>query len=130
MSNWNGHAPATSGVLLDLLTTAHTGRTLFSIAQRALFTACEFWAATKNRTLLDHLGSDAESQLRAAEESFDLIGLKWAPRILERTRMQLEVDSPASLVRIAEDLEDVLNALDEPVDSAIASFASLQVSTA
>ena len=123
MRDWNGHEPATSDVLLDLLTTAHTGRTRFSIAQRALFTACEFWAATKNSALMEHLSDDTENKLQAAEQSFTLIGLKWTTVVIKRARLQLAVDTPVSLQQIIEEMQSALSGTDEPVDAAIATFA-------
>jgi hypothetical protein len=127
MPNWKGHRPATSTVLVDLLTTAHTGGVKFSRSERVLFTACEFWAAARNHALAGLLGDDAEAQLCAAEESFKTIGLKKAALVLRSGRIKLtEIDRPLPLQRVATTIENALAAIDEPVDEAIANFATEQ----
>ncbi|MDP9011738.1 MAG: hypothetical protein M3O41_03590 [Pseudomonadota bacterium] len=128
LPGWDGHKPVTSSVLLGLLTTAHTGKTRFSNSQRVLFTACEFWAAAQNRTLVDHLGEAMESRLGAAELSFSVIGLNKTAMVLKRARMQLVVDASAPVEQIIEDMEDALSAIDEPVDRAIELFAKRELS--
>jgi hypothetical protein len=124
MAAWDRHKPGTSNALLDLLTTAHTGRTRFSHSQRALFTACEFWAASQNGSLSAHLGNDIESRLEAAETSFVVIGLPKTARILKRARMQLGADSPAPTKRVIQEIEDALTAIDEPIDDTFEHFAT------
>jgi len=127
MPNWDGHRPATSAVLIDLITTAHSGRVRFSRSERVLFTACEFWAAARNRSLLGLLSDDAESQLRAAEESFTAMGLTKSALILRSGRMSLmQSDPPATLEQVAENIERALGDIEEPVDEVIAGFASGQ----
>src|ERR1700722_3571928 len=103
MAAWDRHKPGTSNALIDLLTTAHTGRTRFSDSQRALFTACEFWAASQNGSLSAHLGNDIESRLEAAETSFVMIGLPKTAGILKRARVQLGADSPAPTKRVIQE---------------------------
>jgi hypothetical protein len=127
MPKWKGHKPATSAVLVDLLTTAHTGGVKFSRSERVLFTACEFWAAARNRALAGLLSDDAENQLSAAEQSFKIIGLNKAALVLRSGRIKLaEIDTPLPLERVAATIENALAAIDEPVDEAIANFASDQ----
>ncbi|MEA3135443.1 MAG: hypothetical protein QOG17_3289 [Gammaproteobacteria bacterium] len=127
MPSWEGHRPATSAVLIDLITTAHSGRVRFSRSERVLFTACEFWAAARNRSLLGLLSEDAESQLRAAEGSFTAMGLAKSALVLRRGREKLmENDPPVTLRRLAGNIETALADIDEPVDEVIAGFASGQ----
>lgn len=128
LPRWDGHKPVTSGVLLGLLTAAHAGKTRFSKSQRILFTACEFWAAAQNRTLVEHLGEAMESRLGAAELSFSVIGLNKTAIVLKRARMQIVVAAPAPVGQIIEDMENALSAIDEPVDRAIELFAKRQLS--
>jgi hypothetical protein len=128
MPTLDGHKSATSEVLLDLLTGAHTGRTRFSLAQRAFFTVCEFWAAAQNRSLLSHLGDAVESGLQAAETSFSVIGLPNTASLLTRARIQLSLDSPIAVERVLAQLENALSAVDEPVDDAIERFAKRELS--
>ncbi len=124
--DWEGHKPTTSAVLLDVITTATTGSAKVSRADRVLFTACEFWASARNRTLLDQLSDDPETQLRAAEAAFTVIGLKKAAQILQRGRMSLLLDEPVPLPKVVEIIEKSLAVIDEPVDQMIAEFADRQ----
>jgi sigma54-dependent transcription regulator len=126
MTDWQGHKQATTAVLLDLVTTAHTGRTRFSRSERALFTACEFWAASRNGSLADLLADDSCSQLRAAEDSFNFIGLKKIASALMQARSELS--ETFSATDVAKQLEVSLSEIDEPVDLVLARFATEGVS--
>ncbi len=64
MSDWEGHKPSTSAALLEVITTAATGSARVCRDDRILFTACEFWASARNKTLLQQLSEDAISQLQ------------------------------------------------------------------
>jgi hypothetical protein len=92
--DWEGHKPATSALLLDVITTAATGSAKVSRADRVLFTACEFWASARNGSLLVQLSDDPVTQLRAAEAAFTVIGLKKAAGIVQRGRMEMMKTSP------------------------------------
>jgi hypothetical protein len=121
--NWEGHKPATSAELLNVITTATTGSAKLSQSDRVLFTVCEFWASARNRTLLAQLADDAVSQLRAAEIAFTVIGLSKAASIVHRARLDLtESDAPVP-TQIVENMENALADNDEPVDQVIADFA-------
>ncbi|MDT5260983.1 MAG: hypothetical protein QOD10_6063 [Mycobacterium sp.] len=121
--NWEGHKPATSAELLNVITTAATGSARLSQSDRVLFTVCEFWASARNRTLLAQLADDAVSQLRAAEIAFTVIGLSKAASIVHRARLDLtESDAPVP-TQIVENMENALADNDEPVDQVIADFA-------
>lgn len=74
MDTWRGHFPITSFVRQALLNKAAVAGAAFSPAERTLFVACEFWAATATRELARHLGSQAEERLRAAHRAFSQIG--------------------------------------------------------
>jgi hypothetical protein len=122
---WEGHQPATSERLLDVMTTATTGSAKVSRSEKVLFTACEFWASARNRTLLGQLSDDAITQLRAAEASFTVIGLTQVASVLRRARVDLtEIDPPPSLRAVAEYIEKSLADSGERVDQALADFAS------
>ena len=128
MTDWHGHEKATSTAMLELVTAAHTGRTRFNRSERALFTACEFWAASRNRSLTDLLRDDPVAQLKAAEDSFNIIGLKATASAVDRARLILGTTFSATrLKRVTADLEDVLSAIEEPVDEHIAGFAREEV---
>jgi hypothetical protein len=125
--DWNGHKPATSAVLLDVITTAATGSAQVSRADRVLFTACEFWASARNGSLLGQLSDEPLTQLRAAEAAFTVIGLRKAAGIVQRGRMALmKTSPPVSLKVVADSIEGELATLDEPVDQMIADFANKQ----
>jgi hypothetical protein len=127
--DWEGHKPATSAVLLDVITTATTGSAKVSRADRVLFTACEFWASARNGSLLSQLSADPVTQLRAAEAAFTVIGLKQAASIVQRGRMDMMRTSPPVPLKVVTDnLERELATLDEPVDQMIADFANREAS--
>ena len=126
---WEGHKPATSALLLDVITTAATGSAKVSRADRVLFTACEFWASARNGSLLSQLSDDPVTQLRAAEAAFTVIGLRKAAGIVQRARMDMmKTSPPVSLQDVTNILERELAILDEPVDQMIADFADTQAS--
>lgn len=123
--DWEGHQPATSARLLDVMTTATSGSAKVSRSEKALFTACEFWASARNRNLLGQLAEDAIGQLRAAEASFTVIGLTDVAGVLRRARVQLtEADPPPALPEVVNTIEERLADTGEPVDQALAEFAS------
>ena len=130
MTEWHGHERATSTAMLELVTAAHTGRTRFSRSERALFTACEFWAAGRNRSLAELLRDDPVLQLQAAEDAFNVIGLKATASAVRRARLRLgTTPSTSRLNRVTAELEHNLSAVEEPVDARIAGFAREEVST-
>lgn len=125
-ANWEGHKPATSAALLDVITDATTGAAKLSRSDRVLFTVCEFWASARNRTLLAQLSDGAVSQLRAAETAFTAIGLTSAAGIVHRARTDLETDPPLPLAQTVGNMEAALADIGESVDQMIADFADAQ----
>jgi len=124
--NWEGHKPATSATLLDVITTATTGSAKVSRSAKALFTACEFWAAARNGGLVAQLADDAIAQLRAAEASFTVVGLLNTAHLLHEARILLAQSTPPSpLAVIVRALEKSLATSQEPVDQRLADFADL-----
>jgi hypothetical protein len=124
MREWRGHRPETCKVLLRLLRKA--GRDAHSVSknERVLFIACEFWAAANNRTLGEHLGEEAITQLQEAEESFAIIGLADIASIVRLGYLDLTNAKPkVSLTDLALHIEDALTCTDERVDESIAHFA-------
>ncbi len=129
MASWQGHRAATSSLLIDVITTAVTGSGRVSRADRVLFTACEFWAAARNRTVLEQLSDDAVAQLQAAETSFAVIGLWEVASIMRRARRALtESGSSVALKYVAESIENSLSDVAEPVDQLIAEYADRRAS--
>ncbi len=121
---WEGHKPGTSSVLLDLATTAASGRVRFSWSQRALFTACEFWAAARNQSLGSHLRDDPREQLRAAVGSFEAMGLTKTAAIIRRGGAKLGGSQPVSSRQVAKEIETALACVDERVDEVLENFAN------
>ncbi len=106
------------------MTTATTGSAKVSRSEKALFTACEFWASARNRSLLGQLAEDPITQLRAAEASFTVIGLAEAAGVLRRARVDLtETFPPPEFRDVIELIEKCLAASIEPVDQVLADFA-------
>jgi hypothetical protein len=124
MAGWSGHRAGTHSALLELLTTAQSGRMKFSEAQRALFTACEFWAAFQNASLSEYLSADTEAYLRAAEAAFGAVGLPTIAAILTSARLRIADNSPVSTRQLAQEIEKALSAVNEPVDLALERFAN------
>jgi hypothetical protein len=90
-------------------------------------TACEFWAAARNGSLIEHLRENPPAQLRAAEAAFTVVGLTKAPSVLHHGRRALtESDPPVSLQSVVEFIETSLAELGEPVDRMIADYAAQQ----
>jgi hypothetical protein len=110
--------------LLDVMTTATTGSAKISRSEKALFTACEFWASARNHSLMGQLAEDAITQLRAAEASFTVIGLAETAGVLRRARADLTETVPAPEFRdVVDTIEKSLAASGEPVDQVLADFA-------
>jgi hypothetical protein len=124
MAAWSGHNRRTSSVLLALLTDAAAGRKEFTMSERTLIFACEFWAAVMNRTLAQHLGRNKSSQLRAAEEVFSAIGAQNVATVLRQGQFELRKrHAHACFRQMAEGMEASLAHVDEPVDNLIALYA-------
>jgi hypothetical protein len=127
MANWEGHKPATSAVLLDVITTATTGSAKLSLSDRVLFNACEFWASVRNHTLVGQLGEDADTQLQAAETSFTVIGLAKEAQVVHFARLALaDPEHPAALPQVVENIENALANSEGYIDQVIAEYANKQ----
>jgi hypothetical protein len=121
---WEGHRPATSAELLNVITTGAAGSAKLSQSDRVLFTVCEFLASARNGTLVAHL---AEDQLREAEIAFTAVGLSNAARIVHRARLDLtEPNASIPLTQIIETMKNALADDDESVDQVLADFADQQ----
>lgn len=124
MDAWRGHLPITSRMLLRILSKAAAGKNEFSRAERILYTACEFWAATAARSIAAHLGSEAIDNLENAIFAFSRIGAVHVENTL--TAFLRDLANPPTKRRYLERLaaleEDLLKTKD-PVDHLIALFA-------
>ena len=127
MSNWEGHKPATSAVLLDVITTATSGSAKLSLSDRVLFNACEFWASVRNHTLLGQLKEEADTQLQAAETSFTVIGLAKEANVVRCARLALaDPENQTPLPQVVESIESALADNEEYIDQKLAEFANKQ----
>lgn len=121
---WHGHLPITQLRMLSILERCTLGRSDFTLAERGLYTACEFWAAVKTHTLNAHLGSDAAERLRQASLVFTAMGAVHAGRSIDATRRGLATPlTPQQRRRRVSALEGQLRSVDEPIDQLIARFA-------
>ena len=123
MAAWRGHRAGTRNALVDLLTTAQSGKMRFSEALRSLFTACEYWAAFHNASLPEYFSADAESSLSAAEVAFSTVGLPAIAAVLTSARLRYKLNSPAATQRLIQELEAALSKITEPVDLVLERFA-------
>lgn len=126
MDTWRGHFPITSIVLFGLLDKAQNRvGDEFSEDERILFTACEFWAATANRSLDEHLGKDSVERLRAAQAAFDRIGATRVANTLGVTADYLiRGPSPRPPTFSVTQLEQRLLKTADKVDELISAFAA------
>ncbi len=91
-SQWGGHSAVTRRRLLTILERAAGGLQDFSVAERALRMACEFWAAVESQTLQAFLGPTPAKQLRYFAIIYGAIGA---------TEVAREVEASAEALRLA-----------------------------
>lgn len=123
-STWPGHLEITSKSLLSILERAAGGASDFSIAERSLFMACEFWAATKSRTLAGHLGADALETLQTLGTIFATMGAVGVAGELDAAAVCLSARrGEMRRQHCISGLQDRLLVTAEPVDTLLARFA-------
>jgi hypothetical protein len=122
--SWGGHLPATQLKLLAILERVVCGDANFTLAERGLVTACEFWALAMAGDLHRSTGARAISRLRYLSTIYAALGavsvakdLRDAHRMLVRARtlQQRRIRFRA--------LEDSLRGNQDSVDVLIARFA-------
>jgi hypothetical protein len=124
MTAWDGHYDVTAQVLDGLFERAVEDSAAYSNDERALFGACEFWAAARQRRLSEHLREAAPLKLRAAQLALLRLGAVRTAHAVHRTRIELtELSSLRTLNQVVAELETTLAHGDEPVDDLIARFA-------
>ncbi len=126
MTLWQGHLSSTSAALMALMLRCEdVDRPLISDRERALFTACEFWAATANGSLPEHLGSEATSRLSAVERAFSMFGERHLAWVVHRNLLALSTRPAAACVRrVAKDIEHGLVPMADSIDATLARVAS------
>jgi hypothetical protein len=122
--SWTGHMPATRARLTSILERVVQGDARFTLAERVLVTACEFWALAMAGELHSQTELRAVGKLRFASTVYDAIGaggvadeLRIAHGDLSRLQTRLQRKSRLKL------LEARLRVSAEPVDRLLAHLA-------
>jgi hypothetical protein len=124
MTQRHGPTAATSTSILELLRQAQEGGRRFSHTERVLYTACEFWVATVNRSLVRFLGIIPKVILRDAEAAFAAIDIPTVADILRDARVSLlAAETPVAAGEVVARLQRTLEHVREPVDRLIGKFA-------
>jgi hypothetical protein len=82
-SKWPGHRPGTRARLEIILSSAASRAGGPSLAERALFAACDCWSAASTGSLTWHLGVDPAVRLRSLASIYAAIGAKQTARLME-----------------------------------------------
>jgi hypothetical protein len=124
MDRWQGSLPLASASLISIVEKAAKGGVQFSLAERALFLACEFWSAISARRVIEHLGAGSIDALRYMSIIYSAIGAHGAARAMVDAIGELEGAShPQSQHKSLASLQVSLLKTQEPVDELIARFA-------
>jgi hypothetical protein len=124
MNRWQGHLPVASLALSALLERAARGGGQFTEPERALFTACEFWAAVETHTLHAHLGPHAADSMRTLSFVYSAMGARHVARMLVTGVAELrEQTTPLYRHKYLEALQQRLSRTQDPVDQLIADLA-------
>jgi hypothetical protein len=123
-TSWTGHMPATRARLTSILERVVQGDARFTLAERVLVTACEFWALAMAGELHSQTELRAIGKLRFASTVYDAIGarcvadeLRIAHGDMARLQTRLQRKSRLKL------LEARLRVSAEPVDKLLAHLA-------
>jgi hypothetical protein len=121
---WGGHSLATRRMLLTILGRADEGYENFSLAERILYTACEFWVAVETGTLKTFLGQTAEEQMRNSVVAYRAIG---AAEVAREVAAALEIlglaDTSGGRAACIDDLQERLRQSAEPTSDLIDRFS-------
>jgi hypothetical protein len=123
-SHWRGHAPSTRLMLLAILGRADEGCEDFSLAERILYTACEFWVAVETGTLKTFLGQTAAEQMRNSVFAYRAIGADEVAREVAAALGVLGLaDTSGGRAACIEDLQERLRRSAEPTSDLIDRFS-------
>lgn len=123
MDRWLGYLPVSSASLLSTFERAARNGVQFSLAERALFMACEFWTAISARKLSAHLGADSVDALRYMSIVYSGIGAHDVARTLIVAIGELEATSHRQVRdNCVAALQERLLKSRDPVDQLIARF--------
>jgi len=124
MTRWQGSLPLASASLVSTFEAAAKRGVQFSLAERALFLACEFWNAISARRVIEHLGAGAIDALRYMSIIYSAIGAHAVARAMVLAIAELEGTSIAQTrhEHLAT-LQVLLLKTGDPVDELIVRFA-------
>jgi hypothetical protein len=124
VSRWHEHLPVASLALSALLERAARGGAQFTAAERALFTACECWAAVETRTLIAHLGPHDADALRYLSIVYSAMGAHHVARNLITAVAEMgDTATPLGRLQCLTALQQRLARTKDPVDQLIADLA-------
>ena len=124
MDRWQGYLPLAEARLRPAVSRAAGNRTSFSSAERALYTACDFWTAVSTHSLAPHLSLGPLDALRYASILFAAIGADGVVRDVTAAIDELQRASyPHQQVQCLAKLQERLLKTLEPVDQLIARLA-------
>ncbi len=124
MIRWQEHLPVATATLRLAFGKAVRDRAPFSPAERAIFTACDFWTAVCARELGSYLGPHPVETLRYIGILYVAIGAHGVANAIVVAVKELECDSIAQQhQRCLSRLQARLLESRDPVDSLIARLA-------
>jgi hypothetical protein len=124
MDRWQGSLPLASASLVSTFEKAAKRGVQFSLAERALFLACEFWSAISARRVIEHLGAGSIDALRYLSIIYSAIGAHGVVRAMAVAIEELEGASlPQTRYQYLTSLQLRLLTTPDPVDELIARFA-------
>lgn len=124
MNRWQEHLPVASLALSPLFERATSGGVQFSAAERALFTASEFWVAIKTRTLVAHLGPHNLDALRYLSIVYSAMGAHHVARILTTGVGEMgDTATPQDRLKCLTALQERMVRTHDSVDQLIAGLA-------
>ena len=124
VNRWQGLLPCASLALSALLERAVRGGGQFTVAERSLFSACEFWAAVETRTVAAHLGAHAADTLRNLSIVYSAMGAHHVARVLMAGIGEIDITaSPSVRFACLTALQQQMASTADPVDQLIAGLA-------
>jgi hypothetical protein len=125
-SRWREHLPTASAELSPLLSQAAERGGEFPLAERAMFMACEFWAAVAGRTLPKYLGADGIGTLRYMTIVFLAMGAPLSARSIARAVACMNsASTPEAHHACQIALQSRLLAAKEPVDALLTALVRM-----
>ena len=124
VNRWQEHLPIASLALTALLERAARSGVQFTAAERALFTACEFWVAVETRALVAHLGSHDADPLRYLSIVYSAMGAHQVAKMLITTVGEMsDTATPLARAKCLTALQERMAQTQDPVDQLIAGLA-------